>query len=106
MNVKSDYEVIIAGGGPSGCAAAAAAARKGAKTLLIEATYTLGGMGTSGLVTCFAPFGDGEKQIYCGIAKEVSRKSNRAALRSGGSVHGVDVAQLRQILREDGAYFL
>ena len=82
MNVNSDYEVIIAGGGPSGCAAAAAAARKGAKTLLIEATYTLGGMGTSGLVTCFAPFGDGEKQIYCGIAKEVSRKSNRAAWRT------------------------
>ena len=70
------YEVIVIGGGPSGCAAATAAARGGGRTLLLEATYALGGMGTNGLVTCFAPFGDGEKQISCGIAKEVGLRAD------------------------------
>jgi hypothetical protein len=39
IKLNDEYEVIIAGGGPAGCAAAIAAARRGAKTLLIEATY-------------------------------------------------------------------
>ena len=42
---KSGWEVIVIGGGASGCAAAIAAAREGARTLLIEATHVLGGMG-------------------------------------------------------------
>lgn len=49
------------GGGPSGCAAATAAAREGAKTLLMEGTGALGGMGTSGLLNAWCPFTDGEK---------------------------------------------
>ncbi len=73
------YEVVVAGGGPAGCAAAAAAARHGARTLLLEAESVLGGMQTSALVSCFAPFGDGERAISCGIADEVRRASNRAA---------------------------
>ena len=44
-----NYDVVVIGGGTSGCAAAMAAAREGARTLLIEATNVLGGMGTSGL---------------------------------------------------------
>ena len=60
------WDVIVAGGGPAGCAAAAAAAREGAKTLLIEATGALGGMGTSGLVPAWCPFSDSEKIIYRG----------------------------------------
>lgn len=43
--LNTDYDVIVVGGGPSGCTAAAAAARTGAKTLLLEATGSLGGMG-------------------------------------------------------------
>jgi len=65
------YDVIVAGGGPTGCAAAIAAAREGAKTLLIEATGVLGGMGTAGLVNAFAPFSDGERVLYGGIARTV-----------------------------------
>lgn len=45
------YEVVVVGGGPAGSAAAIAASRMGAKTLLIEATGCLGGVGTSGMVT-------------------------------------------------------
>ncbi len=65
------FDVIVVGGGPAGCAAAAAAAREGAKTLLIESTGALGGMGTSGLVPAWCPFSDHEKIIYKGIAEKV-----------------------------------
>ncbi len=65
------YEVIVVGGGPSGCSAAIASARRGAKTLLIEATGCLGGMGTMGLVPTWCPFSDKEKIIYKGIAEEI-----------------------------------
>ena len=65
------YDVIVAGGGPAGCAAAAAAARSGAKTLLVESTGALGGMGTSGLVPAWCPFSDQETILYRGIAQEV-----------------------------------
>ena len=66
-----EYEVIVVGGGPAGCAAAIASARRGAKTLLVEATGTLGGMGTSGRVPAWCPFSDKEKIIYRGIAEEI-----------------------------------
>jgi len=65
------WDVIVCGGGPAGCASAAAAARDGAKTLLLESTGSLGGMGTSGLVPAWAPFSDNEKIIYRGLAQKV-----------------------------------
>lgn len=45
------YDVIVAGGGMTGVAAAVAAARLGAKTLLIEQSAILGGIGTAGGLT-------------------------------------------------------
>lgn len=77
--VRGEYDVIVVGGGPSGCTAAAASAREGKRTLLIESTAALGGMGTMGLVPGWCPFSDQEKIIYRGLAEEVFRKS-RAAL--------------------------
>ena len=65
------WDVIVVGGGPAGCTAATAAAREGAKTLLIEATGALGGMGTMGLVPAWCPFTDQEKIIYKGLAEKV-----------------------------------
>ena len=40
--------VILCGGGTAGCFAAIAAARQGANTLLIERSFTVGGMLTVG----------------------------------------------------------
>ena len=75
IKLNDEYEVIVVGGGPSGCAAAIAAARRGAKTLLIEATGCLGGMGTMGLLPAWCPFTDQEKIIYRGIAEEIFNAS-------------------------------
>lgn len=77
--VYDGWDVIVVGGGPSGCAAATAAAREGAKTLLMEGTGALGGMGTSGLLNVWCPFTDGEKIIYKGIAERVFSESKRCS---------------------------
>lgn len=69
--VEDGYDVVVAGGGPAGSAAAASAARLGAKTLLLEATGCLGGMGTSGLVASFGPIADGERMLVGGFMKEL-----------------------------------
>jgi len=69
--LDDSWDVIVAGGGPAGCTAAAAAAREGAKTLLVEGTGCLGGMGTAGLVPAWCPFSDKERIIYRGLAEEV-----------------------------------
>lgn len=71
LTLDSSWNVIVVGGGPAGCTAAAAAAREGAKTLLIEATGALGGMGTSGLVQAWCPFTDKESIIYGGLAERI-----------------------------------
>ena len=55
ITLYGGYDVLVCGGGPAGCAAAIAAARKGAKTLLIEANYALGGMSTLGMVPTWCP---------------------------------------------------
>lgn len=71
LPLNSSFDVIVVGGGPAGCTAAAAAAREGARTLLVEATGSLGGMGTSGLVPAWCPFSDKEKMVYRGLAARV-----------------------------------
>ena len=76
LTIDDSWDVIVAGGGPAGCAAATAAAREGARTLLLEATGALGGMGTAGLVPWFCGFDDREKIIARGLAERV-----RGALR-------------------------
>ena len=43
-----EYDVVVCGGGTAGCFAAIAAAREGAKTLLIERSFAVGGMLTVG----------------------------------------------------------
>lgn len=49
--IVAEADVIVAGGGCAGVAAAIAAARGGAKTILIEQFYALGGTMTAGLMT-------------------------------------------------------
>lgn len=44
------YDTVVAGGGTGGAPAAIGAARQGAKTLLVEMLYRLGGTGTEGMI--------------------------------------------------------
>ena len=76
FNIKenSEFELVVIGGGPAGCTAAAAAAREGVKTLLLESSGCLGGMGTNGLVPAWCPFYDGRNIVYGGMAKEIFLK--------------------------------
>ena len=69
------YEVIICGGGPSGIPAALTAGRQGMKTLLIEATGQLGGVGTSAGVSHLLASRTNDNQVcVAGIFKEITEE--------------------------------
>jgi hypothetical protein len=65
------WDVIVIGGGPAGCTAAAAAGREGAKTLLVEATGCLGGMGTAGRLNQWMSFTNWYDMIIRGLAQRI-----------------------------------
>ncbi len=50
LPVLGRYEVVVVGGGTGGAPAGIAAARQGARTLVVEYLYGLGGIGTLGLI--------------------------------------------------------
>jgi len=83
--IESSYDVVVAGGGPAGVAAAIAAARCGARTLLVEATGALGGMGTNGLVANWYCLSDGLQILTRGLFWEIVRALRDAGgLKEGG----------------------
>jgi ribulose 1,5-bisphosphate synthetase/thiazole synthase len=50
LPVLGSYDVVVIGGGTGGAPAGIGAARAGAKTLLVEQLYGLGGVGTLGMI--------------------------------------------------------
>jgi hypothetical protein len=76
IQVIDSCDVLVAGGGIAGIAAALAAARNGAKVILLEREFALGGMATLGLVTIYLPLCDGEGHQLCfGICEELLKLS-------------------------------
>ena len=74
--VLEAYDTVVCGGGVAGIAAALAASRCGAKTLLLEREYMLGGLATAGLVTIYLPICDGMgHQVSFGLAEELLKLS-------------------------------
>ena len=74
--VKYECDVLVVGGGIAGIAAAMAAAREGANVILLERSFVLGGLATSGLVTIYLPLCDGMgNQVSFGIAEELFKLS-------------------------------
>ena len=74
--IKHECDVLVVGGGFAGIAAALSAARMNKKVILVEKSYYLGGLGTSGLVTIYLPLCDGMgRQVSYGIAEELLRLS-------------------------------
>lgn len=65
-------DILVCGGGFAGISAAIAAARQNKKVVLLEKSFMLGGLATSGLVTYYLPLCDGlGKQVSFGIAEEL-----------------------------------
>ena len=76
--VTDNFQVAVCGGGIAGISAALSAARAGAKTILIENQYMLGGLATAGLVTIYLPLCDGNgHQVSFGICEELIRLSEK-----------------------------
>ena len=74
--VNHQCDVLVVGGGFAGIAAALSAARTGKKTILVEKSYYLGGLGTSGLITIYLPICDGMGRLVSyGIAEELLKLS-------------------------------
>lgn len=72
--IVADCDVLVAGGGIAGISAALAAARAGAKVMLLERGFLLGGLATAGLVTIYLPLDDGMgHQVSFGIVEELLR---------------------------------
>lgn len=71
IEVKGEYDVIVAGGGVAGAAAAVSARRMGKSVLLIEKAINLGGLATVGLINLFVPMCNGRGvQIIKGMCQE------------------------------------
>lgn len=86
--VWAKVDVLVVGGGTAGTAAAIAAARNGAQTLLVEASGTLGGSQTAGLVTPMMANHIGGKPLTLGICEEIL--SRHAAFVEEQDAQGMD----------------
>ncbi len=74
--IRHKCDVLVVGGGFAGIAAALSAAREGKRVMLVERSFILGGLGTSGLVTIYLPICDGRgRQVSFGLAEELLRLS-------------------------------
>jgi len=69
---KDRFDVVVAGGGVAGVAAALSARRMDKTVLLLEKSFFLGGLATSGLINFFVPMCNGRgKRIIRGMVEEL-----------------------------------
>ncbi len=68
------YDVVVVGGGSAGICSAISAARTGSKTLLIENTGWLGGIGTTAAMVEFGPINRGGLRVLGGLPYELMQR--------------------------------
>ena len=73
--VSNEVDVLVVGGGTAGTIAAIQAGRAGAKTLLVERNFQLGGATTTGGVAFPGLFDAWGKQVIAGIGWELVKES-------------------------------
>tara|TARA_B110000438_G_scaffold261531_1_gene272288 strand:- start:1705 stop:3030 length:1326 start_codon:yes stop_codon:yes gene_type:complete len=73
--VTNEVDVLVVGGGTAGTIAAIQAGRAGAKTLLVERNFQLGGATTTGGVAFPGLFDAWGKQVIAGIGWELVKES-------------------------------
>ncbi len=66
VEIRGEYDVLVAGGGTAGVFAAVAAAKAGARTLLVEKNGLLGGAMTAGYVNFPGIFNFWDRQLISG----------------------------------------
>jgi flavin-dependent dehydrogenase len=104
LPVLGHYDVVVVGGGTGGAPAGIAAARQGARTLVVEYLYGLGGIGTMGLIG----------KYYYGNRVGFTKELDQGLLELGGQGEGksepgqawnsqVKIEWYRQELRKVGA---
>ena len=77
LEVRGEYDVIVAGSGPAGIAAAIASARNGMRTLLVESAGCVGGVSTEGLMSHFT--GSVSSRLYTEILTRSAEKNEGVA---------------------------
>jgi choline dehydrogenase-like flavoprotein len=103
--VCDSADVIVCGAGPAGAMAAIAAGRAGAKTVLLEAHGSLGGIWTSGLLSWVLDY-----KNKAGQMKELVKAALRAEIERAGrapSYAGASLFRVREglfILMSNHAY--
>lgn len=114
IRMAGEYDVVVCGGGPAGIGAAVAAGRGGARTLLVERLYHLGGMGTGTRIHCWCDTPGGgifdELEARVGQLGKANRRFDpKGHLYKKGRVvlHGETVkAVALRMVREAGAEVL
>ena len=75
LPLRARADVLVVGGGSAGVAAAVAAARRGARVLLAEASSSLGGLATNGLIALLLTLDDGRgRQVIGGLCREATER--------------------------------
>lgn len=95
LEIKGDYDVIIAGSGPAGMAAAVAAGRQGMKVLVLEAMGDVGGISTTGMMSHWT--GKCGSKIYHEI---LQRQADKNRFQNGKAAIQIDPEILKNVYYE------
>lgn len=105
VNIGEKYEVIVCGGGTAGCAAAIAAAREGARTLLIERSFSVGGMltiGNAGITKYTVHYSDAQK-YRDNVLESLGEHPERVQIAGGIAIEYVNrMAEVQGAIMTDG----